>query len=341
MEGRQTLPWALGAPETEAAYQSFLRAHVLCDGPHVNVSGTSARVEELVAAYLVHLDRRYADDTRRSEFGCTRDALRVVVNLAGHLFAADFGPLRLKAVQAAMVDLGWTRGYINHQIQRVRRCFRWGVSEELVPPTVLAGLEVVQPLRRGQTTAPESPKRVPANYTDVYKTLWLLPGPLRAAVSFQWYTAARPENVCKLVPWDVDASADIWVWRPDQHKTDYLGKSLTIFIGPRAQEMIRPYMDRDSYCFAPLESLAWTARHRGHKPRRPKNTGCRYSTQSYYPRHCESPESRWSEPLDAVSTPSQSRNPCSRTVRNRGSPSCSRPRFVGRNANLRVTIRQV
>ena len=65
----------------------------------------------------------------------------------------DFGPLALNAVRGHMVKLCWARSYINPQIGRVRRMFRWGVENELVPPSVLHGLQAVAGRRRGKTEA--------------------------------------------------------------------------------------------------------------------------------------------------------------------------------------------
>ena len=54
-----------------------------------------------------------------------------------------------------MVGLGWSRKYINKQVGRVVRMFRWGVSEELVPPSVHQALVAVPGLRKGRTEAPD------------------------------------------------------------------------------------------------------------------------------------------------------------------------------------------
>jgi hypothetical protein len=81
--------------------------------------------------------------------------LRVVNRTYGHTRADDFGPLALTAVQAAMVALGWSRTYVNEQVGRVRRMFKWAVARELVPASVLEALRPCAGLKRGKTTAPE------------------------------------------------------------------------------------------------------------------------------------------------------------------------------------------
>ncbi len=46
---------------------------------------------------------------------------------------ADFGPLSLKACRQQMIDAGWERESINTHVGRIRRMFKWGAENELVP----------------------------------------------------------------------------------------------------------------------------------------------------------------------------------------------------------------
>ena len=45
---------------------------------------------------------------------------------------------------------------------------------------------------------------------------------------------------------------------PESHKTEHHGRERVIFIGPKAQDVLRPYLLRDKigYCFVPAESGA-------------------------------------------------------------------------------------
>ena len=53
--------------------------------------------------------------------------------------SAAFGPLALKAVREEMIRAGNCRSEINRRVGRIVRMFKWGVSEELVPPVGLRG----------------------------------------------------------------------------------------------------------------------------------------------------------------------------------------------------------
>src|SRR5690606_11865261 len=57
-------------------------------------------------------------------------------------------------------------------------------------------------------------------------------------------------------PQDIDRSSDVWAYRPASHKTEHHGRERVIFIGPQAQEFLKPYLLRaaDDYCFVPAES---------------------------------------------------------------------------------------
>ena len=41
---------------------------------------------------------------------------------------------------------------------------------------------------------------------------------------------------------DIDTSGKIWEYRPESHKTEHHGKERVIFLGPRAQEIVRPFL---------------------------------------------------------------------------------------------------
>jgi len=75
-------------------------------------------------------------------------------------------------------------------------------------------------------------------------------------VRFQRLTGCRPGEVCSIRPCDVDTSSDVWVYRPHSHKTQHHGRERRIFIGPQAQDVLRPYLLREktALCFTPAES---------------------------------------------------------------------------------------
>jgi integrase len=60
---------------------------------------------------------------------------------------------------------------------------------------------------------------------------------------------------------DLDTSGNVWVYHPEHHKTEHHEQTREIYLGPRAQEVIRPWlrMNLEEYLFQPAEAMAWSA----------------------------------------------------------------------------------
>ena len=60
---------------------------------------------------------------------------------------------------------------------------------------------------------------------------------------------------------DLDRSGEIWEYRPSSHKTEHHDKKRVIFVGPKAQAVLFPYLERDAevFCFSPVDSEAEAA----------------------------------------------------------------------------------
>ena len=158
-----------------------------------------------------------------------------------------------------MIESGRCRRLINQDVHRVRAMFRWAAGEELYPGQALASLAAVEALERGRTSARERPPIAPVAESVVLATLPHLSPQVAAMVRLQLLTAARPGEVCAIRPIDLDRSdAACWIYRPGSHKTEHHGRDRVVVIGPRAQEVLRPWLERDpaSYCFCPAEVIA-------------------------------------------------------------------------------------
>jgi integrase len=275
--------------------------------PGLAAARSGLSVNEMALAYWKHAEVYYGFDRRRKGIMFNlRDAIRVLRQLYGHTPADEFGPLALKACRADMVKKDWSRTYVNAQVERLRRLFRWAASEQLVPAAVYDALKTVEGLRRGRTEARETKKVKPVTPAQVEATLPHMPAVVRAMVAFQQFTGCRPDEACGLRPRDLDVSNPAcWVYRPgsDQgehgaHKTAHEGKDRLILVGPRAEDVLRPYLGTklDAYCFSPAESerrrgtarrearktpLTPSQRGRGSKADRRRAPGGRYQVTSY------------------------------------------------------------
>ena len=203
----------------------------------------------------------------------------MVRSLYGRIPARDFGPLALKACRRQMIDKGWSRPYTNAQVDRIRRMFRWAASDELVPGSVYEDLRTVTGLRAGKTEARETEKVRPAPTDHIDATLPHMPPVVQAMVRFQLLTGCRPDEVCRIRPIDLDMqNPSCWVYRPGsdhgqhgQHKTAHHGHDHLIFVGPKAQEALRPYLGTKlgAYCFSPAEGEAAREAERRNKRKTP------------------------------------------------------------------------
>ncbi len=112
-------------------------------------------VNEMLLAYLTFAEGYYAKDGEPTkEFVCMKHALRTLLKLYRTTRARDFGPLALKAVREHMITVeGLSRGVVNHRVNRIKRVFKWAVSEELIPSSIHEGLRSVARLRYGRSEA--------------------------------------------------------------------------------------------------------------------------------------------------------------------------------------------
>lgn len=238
---------AWGSPEAAAAYARFA-AEWAAAGGVVESLGQGIHVGDLAAQWLAWGEREYVKDGRpTSEQHCCRSAARPLVELYGDTPADEFGPIQLKAVRAAMIERGWVRGSINLHCSRIVRMFRWGVSEGLIRAEVWQSLKAVPWLRAGRGHAKENPHREPVDPATVEATIPHLHPTRRAMIGamirVQRLTGMRPGEVCSLRPEQVDRAADVWCYTPPGHKMQHLGTRKRIWIGPRAQSELAPFLD--------------------------------------------------------------------------------------------------
>jgi len=232
----------------------------LASGRGATVSaGADPTVNELMLDYIRHADGYYVKDGRpTSEAGLIRQALRVLRRLYGPTPAKDFGPLALKAVRQAYIDAGLCRREVNRRTGLVVRFFKWAVENERVPPSVHHGLRAVAGLRKGRSGVREAPpvKPVPDAFVDairphVARQVW-------AMIELQRLTGMRPGEVVIMRACDIDAAGKVWVYTPESHKTEHLDKPRQIYLGPRAQALVKPWLRTElaAYLFSPAQAMA-------------------------------------------------------------------------------------
>jgi integrase len=238
-------------------------------------------VNEVILAFWRWAEAHYRreDGTTTNELGEFRYAFRPLRELYGPTPAADFSPLKLKAVRQRMIDAGWCRNQVNKRVARVVRMYKWAVAEELAPESAWRALTTVRGLEKGRTEARESEPVRPVGDADVEAVLPFLPVPVRAMVRLQRLTGARPGEVRSMRACDIDTTGAVWLYRPPAHKTRHRGKDRVIALGPRAQEVVKPFLklDLQAFLFSPAEAVTETraARRAARKTKVQPSQQCR------------------------------------------------------------------
>lgn len=241
------------SPESRIRYAELIKQHaagVPVDplrptapddpGPTVNV---------VIDAFWEYAQGYYVKGGKKtSEVDCIKSAMRPLKLLYGDTLAKDFGPLALKAVRQHMIDKGGfggrrlCRDFINKSIERIRRAFKYAVSNELIPAAVLVGLQAVPSLESGRTKAPDYTPRTALPQEQIDAVRNAVNQRTRDLIDLALLTGARPGELVGLTGEMIDRSEDVWFAVLQDHKTAHKGKSRVLTFGPRGQDILKRYM---------------------------------------------------------------------------------------------------
>jgi integrase len=250
--GRDIYLGPYGTKASKTAYDRAI-AEWLAGGRR-RASQAQLVIAELVPRYNKHVGPLYASNEPRN----IRLALKPLRVLYGTTPACEIGPLALKAVRQTFVDSGLSRGEINKRTRRIVRFFKWAAAEELVDASVYQALKAVEGLKRGQGSVRESEPVKPVADVLVNAVKPHVSRQVCAMIELQRLTGMRPGEACMMRTCDINTQGRIWEYRPESHKTAHRGKCRVIFIGPQAQEILKPWLRTElgAYLFQPCESIA-------------------------------------------------------------------------------------
>ncbi len=271
IDGKNQYLGPYGSPESHEKYARLIaswgaggRTPVKPPDIPGRVGGT---INELILRYLEFASGYYVKHGRRTgEFDNIRCALRSLKRLYGHTPAGGFGPKDLELVRQAMIDENLGRKTINGRVGRIRRAFRWGTREGLVPAGTYHGLTAVEGLKRDRSKARETRPVTTVPDEVVSATLAKLHPHVRAMAQVQELSGMRPQDVRNLRTRDLDRDGEVWVYSPWTHKTEHHGHVRRIAIGPKAQAILVPFLKPDApdaYLFSPREAVAAVRAERG------------------------------------------------------------------------------
>jgi integrase len=287
LSGKQIYLGRYGSEECQKAYDQACSAWLANGKKPINVTKQIEQsavpkgiaVVEVVEQYLDYAAKYYnldGEPTRgieRAKMGA-----KILCQYFGMTTAAEFGPLKLRAIQTELIDAGHCRRYINHLCGQIRRIFKWATSVELIEPFVYQALSTLPGLKMGRSGVRESAPVLPVAPERVAATLPCLGKIVRDMVTIQYLAGCRPQEICNFKPVDIDRSyGDVWIYKPKRHKTAYLGKPRIIPLNVEAQQILLPYLDRpaEHYCFSPRDTLAAMRADRTAKRKTPLSCGNR------------------------------------------------------------------
>lgn len=260
-------------------------------------SKESRTINQVLTLFRAHAERFYRrpDGSQTSEIDNLKQAARYLRELYGNTPAAEFGPLMLKAVRERMIEQGWCRTNINKQVNRIRLIFKWAGENELVPARVHAALTLVAGLRRGRSDARESePVRpVPQAHIDAIQPY--VSAQVWALIQLQLLTGARAGELLGMRSVDLNTSGTIWTYTIDQHKTAHHGHERRIYLGPRAQEIVKLFLagrSVDAFMFSPAEAESERLAERSANRNTPLSCGNRPGTNRVKRPKCK-PDDRY------------------------------------------------
>lgn len=283
--------YTLGPAGSAEARAEYLRVVAEMEATRATALDPAAQVT--VAEVALRFIERCDAEVSAGQADRVRSALDPVVRLYGHTAAAKFGPVALATVRDQYVRAGRCRRACNQLTSIVRQAYKWAASREIVSADVYVRLATLGPLLAGKTQAKDRPRVKPAPAADVEKTLPHLPPAVADMVRVQLLTGCRPGELCLMHPDSIErpglkvGRVRVWLYDLDAHKTAWRGGRRTVAIGPKAQAILKPYLELGGYLFSPrrvVEAYRLSIGAKKKRHGRSRVPGERYRTSSYG--HC-------------------------------------------------------
>ena len=247
----------LGPHDSPASHIEYDRriGEWLANGRHLPTTDKYISIVELVAQYWKFAKGYYVKNGKPTdELPGLKIALQVLKNSYGASTVDNLGPLALAALQEKFIARGNCRRYVNQNIGRIKRCIKWGVSQELVPVDVYQRIATVNGLRKGKTKAPDRKPILPVDQNIVKSTIKAISNPIvKDIIRLQSLSCCRPGEAVAIRPCDIDKDriTGVWLYYPESHKMEHKDRHRVIVLGPKAINILSKYMtaNRNSFCF--------------------------------------------------------------------------------------------
>ena len=263
IEGKDIYLGFFGTKESKAEYDRII-SEWLANGRHLPNEENRQQiltVDAICMTFLEHAEQYYRKNgILTSEYGEYECVVRLLHEHCGTKPAADFSRQSLKAIRDKVMLLGWKRTTVNRRITKIKRVFKWAAQEGYVPVATYHELQILEGLKKGRSSCPESESILPVPIDVFEKTLKFCPSIVADMAMVQFLAGMRPGEICDLRVCEIDRTGDVWVFDYKAHKTAHHGHSRPIWFGERAQRILTPYLiDAESkpegYLFSPRETV--------------------------------------------------------------------------------------
>jgi len=268
------------SPEAQTRYNELL-AEWHRHGRQLPPPPEELTLAELCLAFHTWAEAKYTS----AQLDPLEAAIALAVEHLGGLRVSELGPKRFMRYQETLTREYCRSGDRTHRLARstanryasiLRRIIGWGVTEELVPPSVHHGLRAVPALRKNLREVRETERVKPVPEADRRAVLLHAPKVLRDMIRVASFTGCRPSELCGLRRCDLDTRGAVWIATLKAHKLAWRENSepRIIAFGKRCQRILRPYLLRghEQYLFSPRECMQQRAaacrthRRKGQKP---------------------------------------------------------------------------
>lgn len=251
---------------SKAEYDRLCREYIASGGSSARRPEEHLTISGLLAAFWKHAEKHYAGSSELANF---KTLIKRVRKAYGPTAVSEFGPLRLKAFRESLIAANLSRTHVNQSINRVRSIFKWGVENELVEPRILEALRAVAGLRFGKSEAKETEPIRPVPDAHVDTVLPYCSPQVAAMIELQRLTGMRSGEIVQMRTCDLNTSGAVWTYTPATHKTAYRGHQRIVYIGPKAQALLKAWLrtDLQAPLFQPAEAETWR-RQQQHKARK-------------------------------------------------------------------------
>jgi integrase len=243
-----------GTPECERRYRALIAhwARSPAETPPPPLPLNRVTIADVLAQYLIEIRGSDSGSKLRSNarWWLARSMAKELESLSSvrltdlgpKMFAAWVADVAGQPIQRRGEMTTRTITHVRKIVAEFLRMIEWCVAEEIIGPEKLVALRAVRRLPVAAARPPEF--RTPVDEAKYQTICQHLPPAFAAIVTVLRHSAARPSEVLRMTPAEIDMHREqgVWLLFPSKHKTMRYGRPKCVVLGPRCQDAIRPWL---------------------------------------------------------------------------------------------------